>query len=100
MAQVTARVARVSLRRATRRRFAAITCGGTGFDYLREILNSRVYDVALETPLDEAASLGARLGCDVRIKREDTQPVFSFKIRGSQIVGKVTIGRGYLRPNR
>jgi len=62
---------------------AAITCGSSDFDYLREILNSRVYDVAVETPLQEAHALGAKLGCGVKIKREDTQPVFSFKIRGA-----------------
>ena len=51
--------------------------------YLRRILLSRVYDVAEETPLDEAASLSRRLGNRVLLKREDTQPVFSFKLRGA-----------------
>jgi threonine dehydratase len=50
---------------------------------LREILTSRVYDVARETPLDAAPRLSARLGVPVLLKREDLQPVFSFKIRGA-----------------
>ncbi|MGZ6142418.1 MAG: threonine ammonia-lyase, biosynthetic [Myxococcales bacterium] len=51
--------------------------------YLQRILNARVYDVAQETPLDEAATLSARLGSRVLLKREDMQPVFSFKLRGA-----------------
>ena len=50
---------------------------------LRDILTSRVYDVVQETPLDLAASLSARLGNSVLLKREDLQPVFSFKLRGA-----------------
>jgi threonine dehydratase len=50
---------------------------------LREILTSRVYDVARETPLDEAPLLSRRLGNTVLLKREDLQPVFSFKLRGA-----------------
>ena len=50
---------------------------------LREILTSRVYEVARETPLDPAPRLSQRLGNDVRLKREDAQPIFSFKIRGA-----------------
>ena len=50
---------------------------------LRDILTSRVYDVARETPLDPAPRLSRRLGNDVRLKREDLQPIFSFKIRGA-----------------
>ncbi|MFN7917850.1 MAG: threonine ammonia-lyase, biosynthetic [Vicinamibacterales bacterium] len=50
---------------------------------LHDILTSRVYDVARETPLDEAAGLSARLGHRVLLKREDLQPVFSFKLRGA-----------------
>ena len=50
---------------------------------LREILTSRVYDVARETPLDPAPRLSRRLGNDVLLKREDLQPVFSFKLRGA-----------------
>lgn len=51
--------------------------------YLKRILLSRVYDVAVETPLDEAVSLSRRLGNKVLLKREDLQPVFSFKLRGA-----------------
>ncbi|HXW97377.1 MAG TPA: threonine ammonia-lyase, biosynthetic [Gemmatimonadales bacterium] len=52
-------------------------------DYLRRILNARVYDVALETPLEVAPMLSARLGNRLLLKREDAQPVFSFKLRGA-----------------
>ncbi len=51
--------------------------------YIRKILDARVYDVAVETPIDEAPFLSERLGNQVLIKREDLQPVFSFKIRGA-----------------
>ncbi|MEO8079367.1 MAG: threonine ammonia-lyase, biosynthetic [Caldimonas sp.] len=51
--------------------------------YLQRILTSRVYDVAIETALDDAPALSARLGNRVLFKREDTQPVFSFKLRGA-----------------
>jgi threonine dehydratase len=50
---------------------------------LRLILTSRVYDVAEETPLDQALHLSRRLGNDVLLKREDLQPVFSYKLRGA-----------------
>jgi threonine dehydratase len=52
-------------------------------DYLQKILTARVYDVADETPLEAAKSLSLRLGNQVLLKREDTQPVFSFKLRGA-----------------
>jgi threonine dehydratase len=52
-------------------------------DYLERILNAQVYDVAIETPLDVAHNLSRRLGHRVLIKREDMQPVFSFKLRGA-----------------
>ncbi len=51
--------------------------------YLQRILTSRVYDVAVETPLQPAPRLAARLGCNVFFKREDLQPIFSFKLRGA-----------------
>ena len=50
-------------------------------EYLNRILLSRVYDVAVETPLDEAKTLSRRLGNRILLKRADHQPVFSFKIR-------------------
>jgi threonine dehydratase len=50
---------------------------------LKLILTSRVYDVAQETPLDPAPRLSQRLGNTVLLKREDLQPVFSFKLRGA-----------------
>ncbi|MEC7573608.1 MAG: threonine ammonia-lyase, biosynthetic, partial [Pseudomonadota bacterium] len=52
-------------------------------EYLNKILNTRVYDVAIESPLDAAPGLSARLNNNVLIKREDLQPVFSFKLRGA-----------------
>ena len=50
---------------------------------LQRILRARVYDVAIESPLDPAPGLSARLGNTVLLKREDLQPVFSFKLRGA-----------------
>lgn len=52
-------------------------------DYLERILNARVYDVAAETPLELAGNLSRRMGHSVYLKREDLQPVHSFKIRGA-----------------
>ena len=52
-------------------------------NYLEKILTARVYDVAKETPLELAAKLSQRLDNEVLFKREDLQPVFSFKLRGA-----------------
>ncbi len=52
-------------------------------DYLQRILRARVYDVAIESPLDPAPNLSRRIGNNVLLKREDLQPVFSFKLRGA-----------------
>ena len=52
-------------------------------EYLKKILNSRVYDVASETPLDEAVGLSRKLGARFLLKREDLQCVHSFKLRGA-----------------
>jgi len=52
-------------------------------DYLEKILLARVYDVAIESPLEVAPALSKRLGNTVLLKREDVQPVFSFKLRGA-----------------
>jgi threonine dehydratase len=51
--------------------------------YLEKILKARVYDVAIETPLELAPNLSARLANRLMLKREDMQPVFSFKLRGA-----------------
>jgi len=51
--------------------------------YLRAILTARVYDVADQTPLEEAKKLSEAVGNRVLLKREDLQPVFSFKLRGA-----------------
>ncbi|MFZ9469323.1 MAG: pyridoxal-phosphate dependent enzyme, partial [Limnohabitans sp.] len=52
-------------------------------DYLKKILTARVYDVAHETALEPARNLSRRLHNKVLLKREDQQPVFSFKLRGA-----------------
>jgi threonine dehydratase len=52
-------------------------------DYLQRILTAKVYDVAIESPLDFAPTLSRRIGNRVLLKREDQQPVFSFKLRGA-----------------
>ena len=52
-------------------------------NYLTKILNATVYDVAIETPLDEASALSKKFGCRFLLKREDLQPVHSYKIRGA-----------------
>jgi len=52
-------------------------------DYLKKILTSRVYDVAIETPLELAPALSRRLNNQIFFKREDMQSVFSFKLRGA-----------------
>ncbi|HEY1461158.1 MAG TPA: threonine ammonia-lyase, biosynthetic [Casimicrobiaceae bacterium] len=52
-------------------------------DYLQKILTAKVYDVAIESPLELAPALSARIGCRVLLKREDQQSVFSFKLRGA-----------------
>jgi threonine dehydratase len=51
--------------------------------YIEKILKARVYDVAIESPLETAPRLSRRLGNEVLLKREDLQPVFSFKLRGA-----------------
>ena len=51
--------------------------------YIERILKARVYDVAIESPLEEATRLSRRLGNTVLLKREDLQSVFSFKLRGA-----------------
>lgn len=55
----------------------------TPADYLKKILTARVYDVAVESALEPARALSARLGNTVLLKREDQQAVFSFKLRGA-----------------
>src|SRR5690606_32815509 len=55
----------------------------TPAEYLQKILTARVYDVAVESPLEPARGLSRRLHNKVLLKREDQQPVFSFKLRGA-----------------
>src|SRR5436853_7020757 len=52
-------------------------------DYLQRILTAKVYDVAIESALDELPAISRRLGNRILAKREDQQPVFSFKLRGA-----------------
>ncbi len=65
--------------RAAKSRAAPLTPA----DYLKKILTARVYDVAVESTLEPAKSLSQRLNNTVLLKREDQQPVFSFKLRGA-----------------
>lgn len=59
------------------------TLSVAGDGYLGKILNANVYDVAIETELQHAENLSTLLNNTILLKREDTQPVFSFKIRGA-----------------
>jgi Pyridoxal-phosphate dependent enzyme len=52
-------------------------------DYVKKILTARVYDVAIESLLDPMPRLSSRIGGPIHLKREDLQPVFSFKLRGA-----------------
>ena len=54
--------------------------------YIKKILDANVYDVAIETPLQTARFLSKRFNNDILIKREDLQPVFSFKLRGAPTI--------------
>ena len=51
--------------------------------YIKKILDARVYDVAIESPLTHAQLLSHRFNNNIFLKREDLQPVFSFKLRGA-----------------
>jgi threonine dehydratase len=68
--------------------------------YIERILKARVYDVAIESPLEPARRLSRRLGNQVFFKREDLQPVFSFKLRGAynkiSTLDDATAGRGVI----
>ncbi len=69
-------------------------------DYLQRILRARVYDVAHETPLELAKNLSRRLHNKIWLKREDLQPVFSFKLRGAynrmSLLSKEELQRGVI----
>ncbi|MFZ9305635.1 MAG: pyridoxal-phosphate dependent enzyme, partial [Steroidobacteraceae bacterium] len=69
-------------------------------EYVERILRARVYDVAIESPLDAAARLSRRLDNEILLKREDLQPVFSFKLRGAYNkvaqLSDVVAGRGVI----
>ena len=71
--------------RALRITFLALSALDTRMlnDYLKKILAARVYDVAIESPLHVANFLSERLGNQIWVKREDKQPVYSFKLRGA-----------------
>lgn len=74
------------MRRWPRRWFSSTTWVRPGVhDYLRDVLESRVYDVAVQTPLQYAPSLSKSLpeNCRLYLKREDMQPTFSFNLRGA-----------------
>jgi threonine dehydratase len=69
-------------------------------DYLQRILAARVYDVAIESPLELASAISRRTGNHVLLKREDKQPVFSFKLRGAYNkmahLSKAALARGVI----
>ncbi|MEA3545324.1 MAG: pyridoxal-phosphate dependent enzyme, partial [Thermodesulfobacteriota bacterium] len=52
-------------------------------EIIKQILTSRVYEAAVETPLEKAITLSSELNNQIFLKREDLQPVFSFKLRGA-----------------
>jgi len=52
---------------------------------LKQVLTSKVYEAAVETPLEEASVLSAAFGNRVLLKREDLQPIFSFRFEGLTI---------------
>lgn len=52
-------------------------------NYVQKIQDADIYDLAIETPIDDAPLLSQRLNNRVLLKREDLQPVFSFKLRGA-----------------
>ena len=58
----------------------------SGAEYLRAVLSSKVYELAQITPLQEMAKLSARSGNHILVKREDRQPVHSFKLRGAYAI--------------
>ncbi|CAK9869353.1 unnamed protein product [Sphagnum jensenii] len=62
---------------------AAAATGLSPISYLTRILASKVYDVAIETSLELAPKLSEKIGAQIHLKREDMQPVFSFKLRGA-----------------
>src|SRR5690606_40808835 len=51
--------------------------------YIKKILDAKLYDLAIESPIDQAHQLSRRLDNRVLLKREDLQPVFSFRLRGA-----------------
>jgi threonine dehydratase len=67
----------------TAKRRTARVAAPSADDYLKKILTARVYDVAVQTALEPARNLSRRIGNHVLLKREDQQPVFSFKLRGA-----------------
>ncbi|MDP3412355.1 MAG: threonine ammonia-lyase, biosynthetic, partial [Polaromonas sp.] len=67
----------------TRKTSAPRAAGLQPADYLKKILTARVYDVAVESALEPAKNLSQRVHNTVLLKREDQQPVFSFKLRGA-----------------
>src|SRR5690606_11878820 len=72
-----------STRKVSRRAKRARPRGRIMNDAVKQTLLARVYDVAIESPLEQAAKLSTQLGCEVYLKREDLQPVHSFKLRGA-----------------
>lgn len=63
--------------------YCYVACSPLRNDYLERVLTAKVYDVAVESALEEAPLISGRINNRVLLKREDTQPVFSFKLRGA-----------------
>ena len=68
--------------------------------YVKRILDAQIYDLVVRTPIDEAPQLSLRLGNRVLLKREDLQPIFSFKLRGAYnkmlSLGKAELAKGVI----
>ncbi len=69
-------------------------------EYIKKIINAPVYDVAIQSPLEQAKGLSAKFGHKIWLKREDLQPVFSFKLRGAYnkmaTMGAEALGAGVI----
>ncbi|KAI0560393.1 Threonine ammonia-lyase [Gracilaria domingensis] len=80
--------------------YCYVACSPTRSDYLERVLNSRVYEILTETPMHIAPLLSSRLQNTILLKREDTTPVKSFKLRGAYNMmanaGKESIANGVI----
>eukprot|EP00123_Amoebidium_parasiticum_P015053 comp22760_c1_seq1/m.35549 comp22760_c1_seq1/g.35549 ORF comp22760_c1_seq1/g.35549 comp22760_c1_seq1/m.35549 type:complete len:595 (-) comp22760_c1_seq1:553-2337(-) len=82
-AQHSIRTTKTAIRKGANREPKPVAVVDQADDYLRRVLTARVYDVCIETPLQHAKGLSSQLNNNILLKREDLQPVFSFKLRGA-----------------